>query len=474
MPRLRPTLLVLAALIAPFLACTGTAELVPGSSTSSIVPSGAGGGGGTGSGSGGEVTGDGGTSQPVDAGGASSDGGGVVVVPDGGGPVGVPDAGPAPFDAGTPPHCGALAARVTSVQVSVAPAQVDVGNDWGWSANRPVMIAPMPNGRLKIAWTTSDAHVHVTPLDASLSREGPDVVLDGNEVRGFVAHADGSVAVMVVRGTTMNLIKLKADGTQDWLEVLVGDPPSDTVAGSRWVDNWGHEGRMVWTGQVYASYFGHTKYWGAQGKHQGDRLVSTDADGGATWGPSGWDWGCSHSLDVRLAWDGSSLAPVCVSDCYSAKAILRSDATMLSNEPSGNCAGSSDAQLGGLAALPGGGFGFTFSSKEGRADYDVGFVKLSSSGTPAATVWLTTGGGDDQHPATARMGTDRLLVAWRTQSGAQMETVSFDGAVQEGPVALPATWASRDDFVTLDTGDVVVAGGNGQNLAVTRVQHCVP
>ena len=94
--------------------------------------------------------------------------------------------------------------------MDVSPASVDVGSTYGWSNNRPVHLATLPSGGAKVAWS-GGRQVHVTPLDAALRRAGPDVVVAGVSVRGFVAHADGAVALLVVRGTSMVLEKLRAE-----------------------------------------------------------------------------------------------------------------------------------------------------------------------------------------------------------------------------------------------------------------------
>src|SRR5438445_415726 len=99
----------------------------------------------------------------------------------------------------------------------------------------------------------------------------PEQVLpDAGSPREFDA---GTVALLVVRGTGMFLVKLRADGSAIFETAIVNDPPSE-IEGARWVDGWGHEGRLLFTGQVYVAYFGHTKHWGAMGKHQGDLLIS--------------------------------------------------------------------------------------------------------------------------------------------------------------------------------------------------------
>lgn len=397
------------------------------------------------------------------------------LVPDAGTPVdaGALDAGTPIVDAGGPQPCGALATRLTTATISVSPATVDVGSSFGWSNNRPVHFAGLSDGTARVAWS-GGSMVHVTPVSASLQRLGVDLTIPGESVRGFVAHDDGTVALLVVRGTSMVLTKLRADGTVLFAAPVVNDPPAE-VEGKRWVDGWGHDGRLVFTGQHYVAYFGHTKHFGAIGKHQGDLLISLDPTTGMpAGGPAGWDWGCSHSLDLRLAWDGASIAPVCLSDCYRVKAVMLNNSEILQSEPSGNCAGSSDGQLGGLAVLGAGGFAFTFATREGRASRDVGFIALDAQLRKSATVWLTSAAGDESTPHLARYGAQHLLASWREGADSKLAVVSAAGVIVEGPVTAPVGLAERDDFGRWPGGDVGWAEGAGGSLRVSRVRACGP
>ena len=102
----------------------------------------------------------------------------------------------------------------------------------------------------------------------------------------------------------------------------------------------------------YTAYFPIYRRWPDNIAHTGDTLRKLDLSGSAAAG--GWSWGCSHSLDVRLAQSGSVVGPVCLSDCYSQKAILWSNSKIISDEPTGNCSGTSGAALGGFVPVSGG------------------------------------------------------------------------------------------------------------------------
>lgn len=383
--------------------------------------------------------------------------------------AGETDAGLPLPDAGTPP-CPALASRVTVTEIDVSPIEVTLGSDYPWSNNRPIHLAPLPDGSARVAWSGSDGAVHVTQLDANLQRVGPDFVVPGTDCRGLVAHADGHVVVLVRRAEKMALVRLAPDGTVVFDLTLIGDT-AQTESGAKFINNWGHEGRMVWTGKSYALYFGHAMNWGAQGVHQGDLLTEVNTSGATVGG--GWNWGCSHSLDVRLAHDGQNLIPVCLSDCYPQKAILYNHYGTLRAEPTGDCGGYSQARLGGLVAAPGGGFFLSFVSPEGRTTRDVGVLKADALGSPQWTKWLTNTAADEQAPHLARYGT-RMLATWRDAAATQVAVVDLEGELLEGPVPVPVELAARDDLSTFPDGDVAWAHAwdDMTRLKVVRVRAC--
>ena len=131
----------------------------------------------------------------------------------------------------------------------------------------PMYLAPLADGGAKIAWSDAEQQVHVTAIDGDGRRSATDVVVAGDEVRGLVAHADGGTAMLIVTGNVMSLQRLDAEGGTVFKKDLVGLQPQ-TVAGSKWVDSWGHEGRLVFAANTYAAYFGHTQLFGGHGKHQ--------------------------------------------------------------------------------------------------------------------------------------------------------------------------------------------------------------
>lgn len=129
--------------------------------------------------------------------------------------------------------------------------------------------------------------------------------------------------------------------------------------------------------------------------------------------------------------------------------------------------GSSDGQLGGLAALGGGGFAFTFATREGRTSRDVGFIAFDAQLRKSPTVWLTSAAGDESTPHLARYGAQQLLASWRDGADSKLAVVSAAGVIVEGPVTAPVGLAERDDFGRWPGGDVGWAEERGQ-LAARR------
>ncbi|MCC7018119.1 MAG: hypothetical protein IT332_00095 [Ardenticatenales bacterium] len=381
---------------------------------------------------------------------------------------------PEPTATPTTAVCGPLAerVRVTSVDVSPAEVQVATGRGRSWW---PIYLAPLTDGGAKIAWSDTEAQVHVTKIDGDGRRLGDDAVVAGDEVRGLVAHTDGGTAMLVVTGNVMSLVRLDAAGATVFRKDLVGLQPQ-TVTGSKWVDSWGHEGRLVFAENTYAAYFGHTQFFGANGKHQGDLLWFFDPDGNKiTREREGWDWGCSHSLDLRLAHNGTRFGPVCLSDAYPKEGFhFNHRETMIRAEPSGDGSGGSDARLGGWVPLPNG-FLMSFASPEGRASTDVGLVHVSNDAEIGAVRWLTNSAAVvEDGPHLARYGRDQFLASWTADAAHLAALVKEDGTFIEGPVAIEATIGARNDMQTMPDGDVAWAHawGDMHALKTVRVDAC--
>jgi hypothetical protein len=332
------------------------------------------------------------------------------------------------------------------------------------------VLSPLDDGTSKVAWNDGSGRAHITPLTAADSRAGTDIVVDASEVAGFAAHVEGGT-LLVVRDDVMALHRVDGSGARVFDVQFVGDQPTDVV-GNKWIDSWSDSGRLAWDGSRYAAYFGHTQLWDS-GRHQGDMLRFVDGDGNVLGG--GWDWGCSHSLEVLMGFTGSRDVPICLSDCYPTKGIHFSHRVAeISSEPSGNCLGSSAAQLGGLATVPGG-FYHTFTSPEGRASSDVVLVHVdtSSGAVVGPKVYLTDTADEGERDAKLAWYGDHLLVAWTAGTSALFAVVTTGGEFLEGPVDIGQAYDGTSDFINFSNGDVGWVRGSGSQLEIVRLGICL-
>jgi hypothetical protein len=399
-------------------------------------------------------------------------------------PSDTPTATPTPTDTPTPtatpeptetPRCVELAKRMLVSDVSVAPDAVVVRQGRGFSgSNRPVILSPLPDGSAKVAWSDANGQIHITPLDLEDGRGGADLLAGKSEVRGFVAHDDGA-ALLRGEPDDMWLVRFDKAGKKIFEKQLVGTK-AQNVIGSKWIDDWGHEGRLVWSGSQYGAYFGHTQLFGANDdKHQGDLFWLFDEQGDKMSG--GWDWGCSHSLDLRLAHNGERFGPVCLSDAFpKPPGIYFSARQQVRHEPSGDGRGGSDARLGGLVPVSDG-FVLTFISREDRASADVGLVHISSEGEEGPVVWLTdTPEVDESSAHLARYGRG-FLAGWvSSDSRSTLAVLDAGYRIVEGPVSIQAAFGERDDWMNFANGDAgwAYAWDDMSKLKIVRVAYCEP
>lgn len=381
-----------------------------------------------------------------------------------------------------PAFCeGGLERRLQNLELDMdggRPRQPD--RRGGVHPRQPIYLSPVDRDHSWMAWAGTDDKVHITPL-IGLERAGPDVTLAGDAPMGLAAREDGGFGVLVMLDAKVILAGYDAGGEHRFDKVLVGDN-NHSKAGDKWVDSWGHEGRLAWGDNSYSAYFGHTQEFGANGKHQGDLIWMFDRQGNQLTGRGSaskpeWDWGCSHSLDLRLVYspEAEAFGPVCLSDCYPSKSMLfRHQAGVIQAEPSGDCSGGSEGQLGGLVARDNG-FAFSFASKNGRRSYDIGLVSITVDAAISKPIWLTDSTNvQEEAPHMADYGDDYLL-GWREGSRLRLAVYSRDGDLVEGPASTTAAIDDRDDFQLTPGGDVVWAARNSLNtgIEIFRMPPCL-
>jgi hypothetical protein len=308
---------------------------------------------------------------------------------------------------------------------------------------------PLADGRTLVGWTDSAMNGHVSIVGSTVENTFD---FPAEPVRGLVGHANGTFAVLLwnrggagYQDDYMRLSKRSATGSQLW---------SVTVTTSEYTPNPAQfnigDSRLAYGNGVYGAYLSVHSTAG----HEGDRYQRVSDAGVLLSG--GWGWGLSHSMAGVIAAhpENGALHTAGVSDCYPSKALLYDKTTSLFAADA-DCAGKVSAQLGQMAAGPGGSWLIAMDAidRPGFPGRGIGIVRVRSGVTPRL-VWLTnTTGSDERDPVLARIGTsvgsNRYLVGWRllTDGSTRIAVIDSNATIQSGPeVVSPAvTWGARDD-----------------------------
>jgi len=358
--------------------------------------------------------------------------------------------------------------RVTEVPVT---ATIDTGRAdnigpfWTFEDLRAVALSPSPNGEAKVAWQDTTGAIHVTPLTAADTRKAPDLVIGTGRLYDLVAHDDG-FAVLLAQSTRMYLERYNAAGTRLFRTELTD--ADDRVDGM-------HAGKLAWSGSRFAAYFGIHGTSGFSAGHEGDKLKFVDANGAIVSG--GWEWGCSHSLDVRLLYDGGEALPMCVSDCYPGLGFYLKNAYLLA-AVDGDCAGTTLGRFGQFARV-GARLALVYMTIDGRSSWDVAFVAVDRAAphTVRSQQILASGSGNEINAKVAAYGPDRLLASWEAP-GVQRTFVELDG---NGAALAPAEQLNVkagpvDDQRTLANGDILwaYAWNTATSLKIVRIAYRKP
>lgn len=363
---------------------------------------------------------------------------------------------PPPFDAG-PCGVGDLASRLTVTPVP------------GLAARGPLYGAALAGGGVVAAFG-SGANTTIQALGGDGSVFGAPITVEGGELWGFATSPDAH-AVIVARGTdALYLVGVGHDGAPRFSQRLLGEVPHD-VMGNEWFGALIRYGRLDYTGTEWAAYYTVNRLWPDGIAHYGDQLrLFTTAGAPAS---TRWDWGCSHSMEVRITHNAARLAPVCASDCYPSKGVHfdHRTARLYTDESGSNCAGGYGTSLGGVVPMADG-FWVTFTATDGRASPDVALVHVSNDGGADAPIWITTDAAHDGDVHAARLGAG-FVVAW---SGGGVDRIArFDagGAMQEGPLTLTGAGLSgASDFFVIEGGDVGWFTSVAGSLAFARLRAC--
>jgi len=383
-------------------------------------------------------------------GGGAGDGGGTTTDVGGGGD---PSAGPTTTTTGSSgggaPPCTAetLAESVRIVTVA----------DAAPSGSRAV-TSQAGSGSV-VAWVGADG-VHITPLDAVDARAGSDVVVEGTQVFG-VAATETDAAVLVARAPDyMTFIRVDRAGTVLARADLVGGG-DHAVEGVEWFGEFAQTGRLVRQADgTYAAYHALHRHWPDGIGHQGDTLRLLDGSGVAV--GSGWGWGCSHSMDQRLAYGPGGLIPICISDCYPGKGIyFNHQSSMITDDPGANCAGGFATLLGGLVSTA---TGFALVYQDDTALAHLGLFDVN--GVNTSDRMLDVSGSS--RLAAYEGG---LLLGAQGASGASLTRLDAAGVAVGDAAEVPAGLPDQD-FEGRADGEVAWATASGGALSVARVRIC--
>ena len=307
-------------------------------------------------------------------------------------------------------------------------------------------VASQDDGGIRVIQTSSDGSVLETHN------------FDGDEIYGLAAN-DSAFGLLIFRQPDI-LALLIADHDGSVIEdtTLIGDV-DQTEQGSQWFGNLIRDGRLTDTTDGWAAYYTVQQLWPDGVAHYGDQLRTFEADGTPAF--SGWDWGCSHSMEVRISHNDDRLGPLCASDCYPTKGVHfnHNGGELWSDEEGSDCAGGYGTSLG--ASVPiNDGFWLSFTATDDRDSHDVAIAQIDGFSV-GDTLWLTDDDVDAEHLNTAVYDAD-LLVAWTTGStwdspGTTHFTLRSknDGSEVSPPQEISgARLSGSSDFFHYSNGDV--------------------
>ncbi len=393
--------------------------------------------------------------------------------------------------------CDTLANRIRSTSVSVSNASV---ND----EYTPTVIAPKSDGSSLLTWTDASAGViklaNLSSAD-KLQSYLPDIA--GAQVHAALTDSRGAVLAVVANDPDiysssycyssatpgnyicgkMDLVGIDNAGNSRFRTTLTNKTNVDSV-GAQFIWWYGHTARLATDGSRYGVYYrgamSTSKADGTSGVdiHAGDTLAFVGTDG--TKQSGGWDWGCSHSWAVRIAYNGTWGA-ACHGDAYPNAMQLARLSTSTATPSKLQWLSDTDATgraLGGLVPITGSGFWMDYIQTSNGA-LVLKLAKLPNSGSALSTD-LTISGATNLdstypfRPYMAALGSDKLLLGWKSGGKLVLAVANAStGTVTEGPLTTNASVGTFQDFVTTAGGDVVWAHSDGgSSIQVNRVAVC--
>lgn len=392
--------------------------------------------------------------------------------------------------------CARLAERLSVTTNSVG-AAIRANDEY-----HPLPLAARDDGGVLVAWReASAARVRVGAFDEDGRLEGVPLSFDGEEVHALVAHADGGAMAVVAddprifsprycRGpntpdkplcASLDLWRFDGTGRTLWRTTATGSRNVDSD-GALFVWWYQHTARLVWTGSEYGLYFRCATSSPRPGVpreidiHAGDTFRFIDGSGGLLDGA--WDWGCSHSWSVRLAFNGRYGA-ACHGDAYpnafhvNVFDRLRQMGDVKLHEG----LDPTRRALGGIVPTPDGFWLLHMAQEASAMELHLAFV--DNAGRPTRDEVLPEAVGLETsypyRPYLAEYGADAMLAGWHTRGALHLAVLDrASGALVDGPVEVAAHIDKWGEFVPLPNGDVGWAYGAGgtDRLDLVRVRVC--
>lgn len=332
-----------------------------------------------------------------------------------------------------------------------------------------------------IAWTEAD-HIRLSLADAAGQLQSTVITVPGKKAWA-VAAGDGGYAVLVTSRHSPEYPSVAYDDILKFfslgptgnikLQITVAGQGDPAVEGNEWFPYEPYTaGRLIWNSTRWVAYFTVLlQVENNGGVHQTDRLYYIQTNGSLSQTP--WDGGCSHSMDLRLAYNGVQIGSSCLSDCLPEKGTLFHHWTNLYPDPSGNCAGTINSRLGGLVPTPGG-YWQSFASSHNRDSMDIGLARIHTpDATPThntkdAVIWLSDDSALDQYPKLVRYGTDSLLAAWKGPSKTELRLLDQDGAVLQS-LAVDTPLDNFNDLIAYPDGSAGWVYANATGIHIVRI-----
>ena len=412
----------------------------------------------------------------------------------------------------TAPCPPSLAERLSLVSISVDKhiAWQKPGYD-RFPVDERVALAAQPDGQAQIAWIEVNPAtvagtdvlppigVHVTPLDGSLARRGPDTVLaSALEVSGLVAHDDGFAlltrdanpgeAIDLGDGATVAFLVRYQNGAQAWRVPLTGTASLDAMQTGTLYSPF-LDGQLVWNDATYGAYFTARRGLGdAREGYWRDVLVFRDSFGRLALWPAA--HGCENNGGIRLIPDTGKvnlLAPglsripqitgLCVQQAREAVKFTDLEADRVVSDLEVHVAGYSGARMGSLLKIPDGYLVFWLSLGESndQQGHDIRVARLDASfNLISGPTWFRRTPGREEwnlHVAPYGPASDRFLMIYgeiaitgSALSNNAMYTGEFLGThlalIDANGVALSPDEVVQNAPITANAEPVVLPGGD--------------